>query len=355
MSSPFVSSFSSFSRPLHKLPPARTELGRRVCSWGFVALLALAGPAQAQMFKDNALQALHLADKPAELQRVARERLAAQPGDSQAVLALALAALGEGDEAARKTAITRAESCTHEQPQAAVCHYALGVVLGIQAMSEGMLKAARSVGTVKNALLQAQSLEPSWFPARSALLEFYLMAPGMLGGSTGKAQELARGAAAPEQARALQARIDLQEGRPDASLEALNTVLSSTDAALLDDVISWGLQAGAKLVNSGQGAKAQPFFERLMKLRPDSASGPYGLARVNAAAGAHSEAVKLYDRAALSKGAAAFPIDYRRGIALQELGRQAEARAALNRFVSAGKGQKSSLEDARKRLEQLGS
>ena len=45
---------------------------------------------------------------------------------------------------------------------------------------------------------------------------------------------------------------------------------------------------------------------------------------------------------------------YRTGIALQNLGRGEEAKAAFARCVSAGKAQKSSLEDARKRLEQLG-
>jgi Flp pilus assembly protein TadD len=47
-------------------------------------------------------------------------------------------------------------------------------------------------------------------------------------------------------------------------------------------------------------------------------------------------------------------VDYRRGIALQELGRKDEARAAYTRFVAAGKGQKAALEDARKRLAELG-
>jgi len=318
------------------------------------SLVLCTSPARAQMFRDSALQALHLAERPAELQRTARERLAAQPGDTQAVLALALAALAANDGPARQQAITRAETCTQEQPQAAVCHYALGTVMGVQAMSEGLLKAARSAGTVKTALTQAQALEPGWFPARSALVEFYLLAPGMMGGSVSKAQELARGAPTPDQARVLQARVDLQAGRSEVAIQVLAGLLTSSDPELADDAVQWGMQAGMRLVSEGQGAKAQPFFERLLRERPASAGGPYGLARVRSESGAHLEALKLLDQSAAGKGAAVLPIDYRRGIALQALGRSDEARAALNRFVGAGKGQKASLEDARKRLEQLG-
>ena len=311
-------------------------------------------PAMAQMFKDSALQALHQAERSGELQRVARERLAAQPGDTQAVLALAVAALAANDAPARQAAIGRAETCTQEQPQAAVCHYALGVVLGVQAMTEGMLKAARSAGTVKTALTQAQTLDPGWYPARSALVDFYLLAPVMMGGSTSKAAELARGAPTAEQARLLQARVDLQAGKAEAALQALAGLLTANDPELADSAAQWGMQAGMKLVNDGQATKAQPFFERLMRERPGSATGAYGLARVRSETGAHAEALKLFDQSATGKGAGVLPIDYRRGIALQALGRGDDAKVAYTRFIAAGKGQKPALEDARKRLEQLG-
>ena len=133
----------------------------------WVALICgpgLAPVAQAQMFKDGPLQAVHQQGSPAELQRLATDRLKAQPADSQAVLALALAALQGNDAVARRAAISQAQSCVQQQPQTAACHYALGVVLGVQAMSEGMLKAARSAGAVKTALTQAQVLEPPGMP-----------------------------------------------------------------------------------------------------------------------------------------------------------------------------------------------
>jgi len=82
--------------------------------------------------------------------------------------------------------------------------------------------------------------------------------------------------------------------------------------------------------------------------------GPYGLGRVRTDAGAFDEAVKLFELSATLKGAEILPIDYRKGIALQQAGRNDAAKSAFKSFVAAGKGQKSSLDDARKRLEQLG-
>ena len=317
--------------------------------------LALAATAaQAQMFKDAALETLHLAGKSAELQRLAMQRLAVQADDVQAVLALAVTALAGSDAGPRQAALARAESCVQRQPQAASCHYALGTVLGVQAMSEGMLKAARSAGTVKTALIQAHTLEPTWYPARSSLVEFYLVAPGMMGGSTAKAAELAASAPVPEQARALQARVALQDGKAETALLSLMPLLAVADQELADDVRQWGAQAAFNLLNNGQAARAQGFFERLAKDRPGQAVGPYGLARVRTEAGAFDEAVRLFESSATLKGAEILPIDYRKGIALQQAGRVDAARSAFKSFVTAGKGQKSSLDDARKRLEQLG-
>jgi len=309
---------------------------------------------QAQMFKDPALESLHLAGKPAELQRLATQRVAAQADDAQAVLALAVTALAGSDPGARQTALARAEGCVQRLPQAAACHYALGTVLGVQAMSEGMLKVARSAGAIKTALTQAQALEPTWYPARSALVEFYLVAPGMMGGSSARAAELAAAAPSPEQARALQARVALQDGKAETALSALTPLLTVADQELADDVRQWGAQAAFNLVNNGHATKAQGFFERLSRDRPGHAVGPYGLARVRTEAGAFDEAVKLFESSATLKGAEILPIDYRKGIALQQAGRNDAARLAFKSFVATGKGQKTSLDDARKRLEQLG-
>lgn len=335
--------------------PATRHPTMRAFVFALASLLAAAPAAQAQMFQDTALQSLY--EQPGsstELQRTARARLAANPGDTQAVLALGLSSLNSGQPAPRQAAIEAAERCTRDQPQVAACHYVLGVVLGTQAMSEGILKAASSAGRVKDALDRALQLAPQWYPARSALQEFYLLAPGFMGGSTAKAQELARAAATPEQVRALQARAELQAGRMPEVLQALAPLLGSADPSVAEDAADWGFQASIQLINDGKAAQAEAFLQRLARERPASAAGPFGLARVRVAAGQHEQALVLYDRAALAPNAQGYPVDYRRGISLQALGRNDEARAAYTRFLESPRGPKRAKDDARKRLQELG-
>jgi tetratricopeptide (TPR) repeat protein len=321
-----------------------------------VALLCgLAAPdAPAQVLKEPALDALYSAERFTELDQIALARLAQRADDAQAVLATALVALSGDDSARRAAAISRAEACVQRAPNAAGCHYALGTVLGVQAMSQGLMKMAGSVGQVKESLLKALELEPGWYPARSAVVEFYLQAPGLIGGSSTKALEVARAAPKPEQARALEARIQLQDDRFDDTLRLLADLKPGSDSALNEDIDAWRIAAAFGLLRKGQPDKARPVFERVQKDRPDSAFAPYGLARMQADAGAHTEAVKLLEQCARLRGAAQLPLDYRLGLSQQALGQNDAARASFKRYVAAGKGESKSIDDAKKRLGQLG-
>lgn len=328
---------------------------RRAGVLAALAVLALSGPAaMAQMLADPALEALYQSERPADLQRAAQQRLAAQPDDTQAVLALALAALERSDTALRRDALERARGCAERQPRAQACHYAHGTLLGVQAMGEGLIAAARSAGTVREALATAHALDPAWYPGRSALLEFYALAPGMMGGSTAKAAELARAAPRAEQAAALQARLLLGEKKRTEALARLQPLLPVADPALRADVLNWGTQAALGLVNDGQAAQAQAWFERLVAAHPEESAGPYGLARVKGELGDWTAALALLERCGKLKGAQRWPVAYRTGIAQQQLGQHEAARASLQRFVDAGRGQKSQLDDAKKRLAELG-
>ncbi|HSW07262.1 tetratricopeptide repeat protein [Aquabacterium sp.] len=318
------------------------------------ALGLAASDASAQVFKDAALNALYSAERLAELDQLALKRLAAHADDAQAVLATALVAMISNDSARREAAIQRAEHCLQQAPQAAPCHYALGSVLGIQAMSQGAMKMLSSVGRVKSALVKALELEPQWYTARSAVVDFYLLVPGLAGGSPKKAADIARAAERPEQARALEARVALKEERFDAAVALLADVKPGADTAVADDLQALWISAGIGLLGKGQREQARAVFQRLSKDRPDQAAGPYGLARVETEAGAWAEAVALLERSAQLKGAERLPVDYRLGIALQGLGRSDAARAAYQRFIAGGRGSRNALDDAKKRLTQLG-
>ncbi len=86
--------------------------------------------------------------------------------------------------------------------------------------------------------------------------------------------------------------------------------------------------------------------------RPSSRASAKAASACETAAG-RAAALALLERAGRLKGAERWPIAYRTGIAQQQLGQRDAARASLQRFVDAGKGQKASLDDARKRLAEL--
>ena len=348
----------------------------RVCGKGSrwpvvaaIALMTLIGNrgAMAQTLKEPSLEALFVGEQWPELEKQALARLAVRPDDAQAVLALSLAAIsteGASGSARRQAAIARAQACLEKDSRIAECHYGLGVTLGIEAMSQGMMKALGSVSTIRESLQQAHVLAPAWYGARSALLEFYLQAPGLAGGSRSKAAELARTAATPAQQRVLQARVMATEEQELPALRLLSEHRFGVDAAVDDDARSFGDGAVFGLLNKAASLSAderaaaltatRAWYERLLKERPESAVAHYGLGRTQAEAGQHAEAVAAYERSARGKGAANLPIDYRMGISLQALGRKEAARTALQRFTSAGKGSKRALDDARKRLGELG-
>jgi tetratricopeptide (TPR) repeat protein len=318
------------------------------------AFFMLGPSAWAQTIRDPALEALYTAGRTQDLHRTSAQRVLAQADDAPAVLGLALAALEMDETGARRQAIAAAEACVARQPRAGACHYALGVTLGVQAMVDGLLKAARSAGTVREALSTALEIDTAWYPARSALVEFYLLAPGVMGGSTSKATELAGSAPRPEQVQALQARVAMADRRLESAAQAFVSLPQSLEHALAADVQAWSVQAALGLINEGQWAKAQPLLERVLRNRPDDAGAAYAMGRARGEAGDHAQALKYYEQAVGAKGATAWPVQYRLGLTLEQLGRRDDAKLAFKRHINTGKGPKNLLEEARKRLEALG-
>lgn len=70
-------------------------------------------------------------------------------------------------------------------------HSWMGNALGRQAQSAGKLKQARLARRAKKSWDKAVELDPANLDARQSLIQFYLQAPGFMGGSTKKAQEQA--------------------------------------------------------------------------------------------------------------------------------------------------------------------
>jgi len=315
----------------------------------------LANAAHAQVLKDPQWQAWLDSGRTAELTQAAQVRLSAQPDDAQAAVALALAAADEGLPARLDAVLKPVQACADRQPAQAVCFYALGTVQGVQAMSGGMMAGMRLAGKVKDNLSRAVEMDPMLFEARQALSQFYLVAPGVAGGSISKAKELAAAAQAkqPEHAKLLRAQIALHDKQwPEAERELLSLRTGDDKSLAVELRQSWA-QLGTAYFGDKQFPKARGVFEQLMRDAPTQALGPYGMARVMTETAQPDEAIKLLERARALEGADKLPIDHRLGIALLAKGDRPAAKLALERFVVSKKPNPRNLEDARKRLAEL--
>ena len=320
-----------------------------------VVAVFCAAPLSAQTVKDTALAILLETGRYAEAERAATARSAVRPDDMDGYAALTLSVLNGTDSAHREAALKLLEACSARLPQAAMCHYGVGSVLGAQALSQGMLKALGSVGRVRDALARAVELDPLLYAARNALVQFYLVVPGIAGGSTAKAREIANAASArqPEHAKLLIALVNIGQKKHDRAEAGLASVRAGDDKELAADVAEVWAQLGFTYLNDKNDAKARAAFERMVIDRPNSPRGHYGLGRVFTDSGQFDQAIAAFERAAALDRTAGLPIDYRAALAYQSKGDRDKARALLTRFVAAGKGSSQNIDDAKKRLAQL--
>lgn len=335
------------------MPPTRPLLRLLTAA---ALVLAVARPAAAQSLRDPQWEALLESDRQAELEPLARQKLQAEPGDPQATLALAFAVLAGGRAEPVDAAVPLAEACIARHPEAGECHYARGMLVGVQALRSSMFKAMRLAGQVRESFERAVALQPDVFNHRVALIQYYLAAPAIAGGGVDKARELVRATEArqPEQARCLRAMVAISEEKWDEAERLLWAVQPGGDGSLRSSVYGNLAQVAMQRLGGQQAAQAQSLLERLVQADPTRALAYYGLGRVKTETGAPHEGLRYYARARTLRGHSSLPLDYREALAWLLVGDHAKAKALLQRFVSAGRGHPKNLEDAKERLAKLG-
>jgi len=199
-------------------------------------------------------------------------------------------------------------------------------------------------------------LDPSLFDARLALFQVYLKLPAVAGGGTSRARELAQAAQArqPEHAKLLNALL-AADGKQWAEMErSLRSIKPGTDLGLHSALRDAWYELGMHWIFEQQFGQAKSLFDNLARAYPTQAVGPFGLARLAAAQDQFDESARQFERARALTGAKKIPLDYRLGLMLLDKGDKTQARAALERFVAGRKGSPKNLQDARKRLTELG-
>ena len=99
------------------------------------------------------------------------------------------AALARGEYDA---AIDLLEKAVAQSPKSPEAHFYLGSAYGDKAQAGSMFSAAKYASKLKEEFLEAIALNPKYNDARFGLVQFYAVAPGIMGGSYDKAFEQAK-------------------------------------------------------------------------------------------------------------------------------------------------------------------
>ena len=110
------------------------------------------------------------------------------PGDVAPVILLGRIALNEGDV---DEGIRQFERCVRIDDGSPDCHFWLGNALGNAAQHANKFRQGLLARRVKTEFERAVQIDPVRVEARIGLVQFYLLAPGFLGGSMTKAREQA--------------------------------------------------------------------------------------------------------------------------------------------------------------------
>ncbi len=141
-----------------------------------------------------------------------RGQINASPGDATAhnLLCRAYFSLGEWDRG-----ISACEKAVSLAPQNSQYHLWLGRTYGEKADKSGFMTAAGLARRVRNEFETAVRLSPTSVDARSDLAEFYLEAPGIVGGGRDKAEQQAKSLLQLDPARAHWVNARIAEKKED--------------------------------------------------------------------------------------------------------------------------------------------
>jgi tetratricopeptide (TPR) repeat protein len=261
------------------------------------------------------------------------------------------AALRENNRDARAHYYLGRLSLMENQPDAAVRHFKQAVQLDAkvsdyhmwygsamaqQVANASRLKQATAAGRVKAALERAVALDGGNIDARDLLVDFYSVAPGIMGGSAKKARE---------QAQAI-ARIDARRGHlalgrvaiAAKDTAAVEREMNAAIAAAPDSLQGYSALA-AWYTRARKWPEAFAIMDRYVAKSPDDPYGAYGIARIAAESGQQVDRALKGITAFIANppGDAAPPVlaraHVRLGQLLQHQGKRDEARAAFARAL----------------------
>lgn len=168
----------------------------------------------------------------------------------------------------------------------ASAHYWLGRAYGEQAQRANPLRQASLARRTKGEFERAVQLDPDYVDAREGLMQFYLRAPGVMGGSEAKAREQAQEIARRNRYRGGLALAVVSTRRKD--LAGAAREYEQLAAQFPDSSAPW-TQLAALHAQQRQWDQAFATIERMQRAQPASMPAQYALGRLAAESGMQLE------------------------------------------------------------------
>ena len=278
--------------------------------------------------------ALIKAKKYTEAEKAASAKLVQDPANAEALAGKVEAILAAGNDGRLDEAIKLADQCLAAHANVSACHVASGKALGMKAMQGGMMAAMGSAGKIRDAFKRAVELDPNSLDARFSLLQFYVMAPGMMGGGVARAEELVAQTSAVnrEAGKLMGGYVDLKEGRMAKAEAAALAARPGTDDDLRERQEALLVNVGSKYASDKKFADAERVLRDAARRFPDSDAAPYMIGRALQEQGKHREAIAAIEPL-LAKTPRAH-MHYRIGQSLQALGEKVKAASAYEKALA---------------------
>jgi tetratricopeptide (TPR) repeat protein len=178
------------------------------------------------------------------------------------------------------------EKATKLDPANSVYHHWLGRTYGRQAMRASVFRAPFIARNSRQSLEKAIELDPENIEARSDLMQYYLFAPGIVGGSKAKAREQAEEIRKRDAMRG-HAAFGFIYGREEKYDEAETEFLAAIEVA--GDRVEPYYWAGYFYSQREQYDKSFVMFETIIERKPDEIYAYYQIGRVAAESGMNLE------------------------------------------------------------------
>ena len=236
-------------------------------------------------------------------------------------------------------------------PKDAEAHFWLGRAYGQEAMESNVLKQAGLAKKTKAEFEKAVALDPGHLGARGDLVQYYLLAPGFMGGSVDKAREQAAEIKKRDSVRGSLALVSVHLDQKDtaAAERELKSAIQATPADPRPRLLLGAVYQGVERWNDAFEA-----FEAILKANPQNFDALYQVGKTGVLSGQRldraEESLKRYLGSTPGPESAPLPnAHFRLGQVYEKKGDKARARTHYQQAVKMDPN----LKEAREALKKL--